>query len=208
MHTQTFETAQEDAATTATRLPSRLALLRLCDEAHTSELPVVRVCLGLEHQPEDEVAVVALGVLVHSRVVGPMGSVDDAHAFQVACGGRGHVDGRHAQEELLRLGLVQSPFLSVPASAFDEEPVDVLAFLWHISDALKVVRQDLGVRDDVVQRPLVPLVLPRDLLPHAREEALGVREASEPVGFHHLPVILQPGVQHGLSVQEAREPAA
>mmetsp|Transcript_17986 Transcript_17986/g.51889 ORF Transcript_17986/g.51889 Transcript_17986/m.51889 type:complete len:429 (-) Transcript_17986:1016-2302(-) len=168
---------------------------------------MVGVALGLEVQPEDEVAVVSLRILVHGRVVRPMGPVVDAHRLEARCGG-GHVDGGHAHKQLLRLGLVQPALLAIPAAALDEEAMDVLPLVGHIADALVIVRQDLGVRGDVVQRPLILLVLPRHLLPHAGQEPLRIRETREPIGFHDLPAVLQPCVQHQLPVRQASKPAA
>eukprot|EP00411_Alexandrium_monilatum_P108448 CAMPEP_0175770438 /NCGR_PEP_ID=MMETSP0097-20121207/71500_1 /TAXON_ID=311494 /ORGANISM="Alexandrium monilatum, Strain CCMP3105" /LENGTH=46 /DNA_ID= /DNA_START= /DNA_END= /DNA_ORIENTATION= len=45
--------------------------------------------------------------------------------------------------------------------------MDVLALVRHIADAVGIVLEHLRVGDDIIEGPLVLLVLAGDLLPHA-----------------------------------------
>mmetsp|Transcript_9482 Transcript_9482/g.21174 ORF Transcript_9482/g.21174 Transcript_9482/m.21174 type:complete len:329 (-) Transcript_9482:1558-2544(-) len=169
---------------------------------------MVRVLLSLEEEPENEVAIVSLGILVHSAVVGTVWSVLDAQVLELSGCRSSDVDHGHGHKELLGLGLIQSTLLAVPPRTFYEEPMDVLPLLRRLPHPLLIVRQDIGVTDNIVECPLILLVLPRHFLPHSCQEALCIGEACEPVHLHDLSAILQPGVQHRMSVEEASEPAA
>mmetsp|Transcript_61073 Transcript_61073/g.142897 ORF Transcript_61073/g.142897 Transcript_61073/m.142897 type:complete len:326 (-) Transcript_61073:352-1329(-) len=164
--------------------------------------------LRSEHHSEDQIPVVALRILVDGGVVGAVGAVVQAHRLEVSGSGGRHVDRRHGREELLRLRLLNAAVLSAPSATLDEETPDVLALVRDVFDALHVIWKHFSVRDHIIQSPLLLLVLACHLLTHACQEALGVREAREPVGSHDASPILQPVVQHLLTFGQASEPAS
>mmetsp|Transcript_150668 Transcript_150668/g.365871 ORF Transcript_150668/g.365871 Transcript_150668/m.365871 type:complete len:223 (+) Transcript_150668:210-878(+) len=184
------------------------ASICLCDQADTAQLPVRRVYIRAQQEPENQVAVVALRVLVHSRIVGSEWPIIETQRFPLPCCCGSDVDRRHCHEELLRLRLVKLALHPVPSRALNEHSMYMLALVRHVAHLLRVVLEHLSVGDHVVKCPLVLLVLPSDLLAHAREKALCIGEVGEAVGLHHTSAVLQPSMQHRLAVKQASEPPA
>eukprot|EP00403_Amphidinium_massartii_P028621 CAMPEP_0178394288 /NCGR_PEP_ID=MMETSP0689_2-20121128/12628_1 /TAXON_ID=160604 /ORGANISM="Amphidinium massartii, Strain CS-259" /LENGTH=110 /DNA_ID=CAMNT_0020014911 /DNA_START=279 /DNA_END=607 /DNA_ORIENTATION=+ len=86
--------------------------------------------------------------------------------------------------------------------------MDILALFWNLLNSVRLYAQDIRVSHDIVQGPLISLVLPRDLLTDSREEALGIGEASDPVRPHLPTTMFEPRIKLRVPIEEASEPAA
>ena len=117
--------------------------------------------------------VCATGLLVHRTGV-HLGVTDETvgrvHCVQMHHGERGGED--------LWGGLCQPTPPPVPPGPVQVQPVHVDPFWRGLGHLLPGHPGDIVLKDDGIQCPA--LVCPRHFLPHGRQEALGVKEASHP----------------------------
>ena len=171
---------------------------------------MLRVLLGgaLERDEEDKEAVRAGPVLVDGALVGPVGAEELLAALVgLVLDEAGDEEDRERDEELLGLRFDEEALLLVEGGAVEEHAVEVDALGRLAPDLLDALElRDLGAVDDVVEGPLVALVLARHLLLHGREEARRVEEAREPVAGR--PAAVEPRPRLVVARHERREPEA
>mmetsp|Transcript_6834 Transcript_6834/g.15120 ORF Transcript_6834/g.15120 Transcript_6834/m.15120 type:complete len:278 (+) Transcript_6834:350-1183(+) len=117
-----------------------------------------------------------------------------------------HVQHRQGVEQLLGLAVHQLVLAPTPRAAIQVQAVDEDTLCRRLLERLKVLGRvrHLTGHHHVIQRPLVAGVLAVHLLLHGSQEALGVEEASHPVGLGAAQV--EPLVELVKALQQASEP--
>lgn len=134
---------------------------------------------AFEGDEENKEAIGSWAILVDWAFVWPVGAVELLPTFAgLVLDEPGDVEDWERDVESFWLGLDEDAFLFVVCCAVEEEAVDVDALrgsLAHLLDALEGL--DLRAVDDVVQGPLVCLVLADHFLSRPRQEARRIEEA-------------------------------
>mmetsp|Transcript_83728 Transcript_83728/g.151063 ORF Transcript_83728/g.151063 Transcript_83728/m.151063 type:complete len:248 (+) Transcript_83728:187-930(+) len=156
---------------------------------------------------ENQIPVVPPGIFVHGGVEGRVIPVRPAQSPDILHGHGRDVHHWHRHVKPLCLAFLKLSLLLVPPGSFNEEAVDVLTFLLHLTNTFWIHRQDLRVRHDVIESPLVLLPLASHLLAYASQEPLGVDERGDAVGFHLLSAMLEPRAQLLVPIEKPGEPA-
>ena len=173
-------------------------LLGVTEQSHTPEDPVVWVLRCLQQKSRNVRQVRPAGLLVDGTDIEP----GILHSVPVVDGV--DVNDGEVREEDLGRRFRQTGVLAVPASPVEVEPLDVDTFGWGRGAVLLCHSGDVVVHHDRVERPA--LVRPGHLLPHGRDEALGVEEAGHPEAVG--PALEDPAAELGVSLQQLCVPEA